>query len=505
MKTLFRVSIFLLTSALVTACGGGSSTSTPDMTTPTPTQTTVAPTTATVGIILTDASIDDYDHAFVTITSVKLLGDDNNQEIFSGEETVDLLALRDTLTLFAVNENVEPGDVNKIRLIASNMVLVVDHDDGTTTDTPVELVANGKIDLNPRGTFSIAAGDVVIISLDWDMRESLKLIETGSGKIKMRPVIFVEIGTAPAFKGGLVRVSGLVELIAPDFTAFRICAPDFSIQPVGTPVVAAMCLDILINDSTGIFDDQGKPVGVVDLGKGDPVTVIGLLQRSMDGPVVTPMEDDDGEVEQTPFQVVSIVVEGGPPGTWVPVKGTLQTVVDEMSGEFDYQVDEGQGFEADTVLTGLIVDATRLFSIAMETGVTEIDAADLQPEDRAVADSVQVVAADPADPDVLRIAIMLSRTPGDPIADSLSGTILSVNLTEESLMLSTSMGDRCVTTDVDTRIFQLFVHDDSTESVEVTLGDLDIGAKTGIVGMEDGMGCFAADLIISEGQASADE
>ncbi len=502
MKTLFRVSIFLMTSALLTACGGGTSTSTPDMTTPTP--TTVAPTTATVGIILTDASIDDYDHAFVTITSVKLLGDGNSQVIFSGEETVDLLALRDTLTLFAVNENVVPGDFNKIRLIASNMVLVVDHDDGSTTDTPVDLVANGKIDLNPRGTFSIAAGDVVLISLDWDMRESLKLTQTGSGKTKMRPVIFVEIGTAPAFKGGLVRVSGLVELIAPDFTAFRICAPDFSVQPLGTPVVAAMCLDILINDATGIFDDQGLPVGVVDLNVGDPVTVIGLLQRSMDGPVVTPMEDDGGEVEQTPFQVVSIVVEGGPPGTWVPVKGTLQTVVDEISGEFDYLVDEGQGFD-DTILTGLVVDDTRLFFIALDSGITEIAAGDLMVDDRAIADSVHVVAADPADRDVLRIAIMLARTPGDPVADSLSGTILSVDVAGEMLRLATAGGDRCVTTDMDTKIFQLFVNDDSTESVPATLADLTVGSKTGVVGAEDVAGCFAADLIISEGQSVAPE
>jgi len=498
MRALFQFPAFLLAVALLAACGGGSSApGSSDLSTP-----PLVSSKATVGLIITDASVNYYDHAFVTITSVELLGDDGKQLIFSGEETVDLLALQDTLNLFAVNENVDPGDFQKIRMIASEMTLVVDNEDGTTTDTPVDLVANGKIDLNPQGTFSIAAGDIVFVSLDWDMKESLKLTETGNGKIKMRPVVFVDIGTTPGFKAGLVRVSGMVKLIAPDFTAFRICSPDFSTQLPDDPLLGAMCLDILTNNTTGIFDDEGNAVGVVDLAKEDPVTVIGLLQRSVDGPVVTPMEDEGGEVPPTPFQIVSIVVEGGPPGTWLPIKGTLKSTVDDLSGEFDYLVDEGQGCEVDEILTGLVVDETRLFSIAVGTGITEIDAADLAPEDRAKADSVQVAAADPVDPDVLRIAIMLSKAPGDPAAESISGTILSVDLVEESLMLATASADRCVTTDVDTKIFQLFVHDDSTESVEATLGDLAIGAKTGVVGEEDGLGCFAADLIISEGQTA---
>ena len=65
-----------------------------------PSQPDNEPTTATVGILLTDAAVDDYKHAYVTITCVELIGsDDGHQLIFSGEETVDLLALRDSVRL----------------------------------------------------------------------------------------------------------------------------------------------------------------------------------------------------------------------------------------------------------------------------------------------------------------------------------------------------------------------------------------------------------------------
>ena len=120
---------------------------------------------------------------------MELLGENGHQLIFSGEETVDLLALRDSVKLIAVSEDVDPDDFSKIRLRAQDMQLVVDNEDGSSTMTEVDLVANGKIDLNPRETISIQAGDVVFASLDWDMHESLKLTETdnGNGRINMRP------------------------------------------------------------------------------------------------------------------------------------------------------------------------------------------------------------------------------------------------------------------------------------------------------------------------------
>ncbi len=498
MKTIFRLSASIVLAVTLVSCGGGSSTPDPVAVTP-----PVVATTATVAIILTDASADDYDHAFVNITSVELLSDDGNQTIFEGDETVDLLALRVTVQLFAVNENVTPTNVQKIRIKASGMILVVDHDDGLTTETNVELVANGKIDLNPLGTFPITAGEVVFVSLDWDVNESLKLTETGQGKIIMRPVIFVEIGTEPAFKEGLIRVTGMVELIASDFTVFRICSGDGAAQLPTDPILSALCLDVILTDNTGIFGEDGLPIMVSDLVKGDVVTVLGLLRRSMDGPAVTPLQDGGADVDPTTFQVLAIVVEGGDPGVWQQLLGTLKSEVDAVEGTFDFLLDNGQGFPDDTVLTGDLDPATRIFLISRDTGVTEITGADLMTEDRAAVDAVQVAADDAADPDVLRIAIMLARTPGADDVASIQGVVLSVDSGAGSLMVATDSMDRCVTTDADTRIFEVLVNDDSVENMPATLDDLDIGSMVFVTGEEDGAGCFAADLIIAEGQTAA--
>jgi hypothetical protein len=62
--------------------------------------------------------------------------------------------------------------------------------------------------------------------------------------------------------------------------------------------------------------------------------------------------------------------------------------------------------------------------------------------------------------------------------------------------------DRCVTTDTETKIYEILVNDDSVENMLATLEDLDVGAKIFVTGAEDGAGCFAADLIIAEGQAA---
>jgi hypothetical protein len=498
MKTTFRLSALLVLVMALTSCGGGSSAPDPAAVTP-----PVVASKATVAITLTDASADDYDHAFVNITSVELLSDDGNQVIFEGDETVDLLALRDTVQLFAVNENVTPTNVEKIRIKAGGMVLVVDNSDGSTTETDVELVANGKIDLNPRGTIPIAAGEVVFISLDWDVNESLKLTETGQGRVIMRPVIFVDIGTEPAFKEGLIRVTGVVQLIATDGTAFRICSAEDAVQIPENPILNELCLDIVVTDKTGLFAEDGRVITVGDLNKGDIVTVLGLLRRSMDGPAVTPMQDDSGaDVDPTPFQVLAIVVEGGDPAKWQQLLGTLKSAVDSVKNTFGFLLDNGQGFPDDTVLTGNLDPTARIFLISSDEGVTEITGADLMAEDRAAVDAVQVPAADAADPDVLRIAIMLARTPGDGDMASIKGVILSVDTVAESLMVATDIMDRCVTTHTETKIYEVLVNDDSVENILATLADLDVGAKIFVTGAEDGAGCFAADLIIAEGQAA---
>jgi hypothetical protein len=376
------------------------------------------------------------------------------------------------------------------------MQLVVDNDDDTTTVTDVDLVANGKIDLNPRQTITLAAGDVVFVSLDWDMNESLKLTETGNGRVIMRPVIFVDIDTEPGFKEGLVRVFGLVAAVASDGSAFRLCSPDIATQQPSTPVLGALCLDIVMTGKTGIFNAKGIPMMVSELGVKDPITVLGLLRRAMDGATVTTMLDTVGsDLAPTTFQVLAIVGEGGPEGTWARYKGRLESGVDADTGTFEFDV--GMVSE-EMILNGQLFDSSRIFSISGDTGVTEILAAELEKDDRAAVDAVMLPADVETDPDTLNIAIMLSRDDVD--RDNIAGKILSVDVGAGTMMITTSAGDACVTTDMDTQIFQIFVSDESVESMPASLGDLIIGSKVGATGEQ--LDCFAADLIISEGQAA---
>jgi hypothetical protein len=316
----------------------------------------------------------------------------------------------------------------------------------------------------------------------------------------MRPVIFVDIGTEPAFKEGLIRVTGVIQLIASDSSVFRICSGDDAVQIPENPILNSLCLDVIITDKTRLFGEDGLPIEAFKLAVGNVVTVLGLLRRSADGPAVTPLQDGGADVDPTPFQVLAIVVEGGDPAKWQQLLGTLKSAVDSVKGTFNYLLDNGQGFPDDTVLSGDLDPTTRIFLISRDMGVTEITGADLMAEDRTAVDAVQVPAADAADPDVLRIAIMLARTPGDGDLASIKGVILSTDSSTGSLMVATNTMDRCVTTDADTKIFEILVNDDSVENVPATLDDLDVGAKIFVTGAEDVAGCFAADLIIAEGQ-----
>lgn len=483
--------------SLVASCGGSSPTAENQPVQFSPDAIAEAPTTATVAIVLTDYAVDDYLQALATITSIELIGtDDSKQNIFEGEEVVDLLALRDELKLFAVNENVTPGDFSKIRMHASSMILVKDNGDDTTTEIEAKLVGNGKIDLNPRETITLNAGDVVFVSLDWDMKESLKLTEAGPNntKVIMRPVVFVDVGTEPAFKQGLVRVNGTVSFIAQDFSYFRICSTEMPVQLPENPQFGDLCLDILTNASTGIFNPKGEPITVSDLMKNDPVSVVGLLRRSVDGPALPILQDENGnELQPTLFQVLAIVVEVG--DTWARFRGTVLNVVDDMTSTFPFLADDDM---TGTEYTGRLSTATRIFKVSLADGVTEIAPAELMPDDRALLDAVTLPAPDESSPQVLAIALMLARTPPDG-DESMIGEIVSINNDEGTLQLLVDSTELCVSTvDGVTRIFEVVVDDTGITTSEVTLADLDVGANALVSGVAAN-GCYAADLIVAEG------
>jgi len=540
MKYFTKALRITLLTIFITACGGGggsgpASNSSADVNAnsnpaPDPVADPAPVEPATVAVILTDASIRDYDKALATITSIELIGDAGHVQIFSGSETVDFLQLADFGELFVVDGSVPPGDYDKIRLRVANMVLVNVVNGGNDIETPVDLVANGKVDLNPRGTFTLAPGQVVFVSIDFDLEKSMKLIETGNGKIKMRPVIFVDIGTRPAFKNGLARVHGVVDRIAVDASVFRLCMTKLisRFPPDDGASIDSLCLAVRANEKTGLFAKDGTPMTVGDLSIGQELTVVGILRLNGDGgePIPIPLpkdgteetdcQDDDVTIDDCPddgafdsFAMNAIVVEAGPLGTWTRLRGQLKSPVDDKTGFFGLFVFPGQGFPDDTVLTTQVFPKSRIYRIDGD-GLREISAAELMTEDRATLDGVLIpadVSTDQAE-DLFRSALILTtpaRSIPPPIEpEVIKGKILTIDAEAGSLMIATEAGDRCVSTNEETLIFEVFLVDEVFESVKVMLEELTEGSGVGVYGVDDGINCFAADLIIAEGQASID-
>ncbi|MDB4308124.1 DUF4382 domain-containing protein [Gammaproteobacteria bacterium] len=396
------------------------------------------------GPVSIDDDCDTNPQLLIEVTSVVLLGPDGPEEIFSGSMVFNLFKLKAGVELMLLDNEVKPGTYSKIRLnVAGNPLLVTENQpDGVDVKLP-----SGKIDLNPREEFSIAAGDTVLIKLDWHAHKSLKL---NRKQLILRPVIFVDVvindGEIPDPDERIVRASGIVGEIGTD--SFELCMAAF-IQPLPLPASGSAdddgeqagedCIDVVVTDKTGLFDENGEPQLFTSLATDDPVTVIGLLRRASDEidecdeasipesdcNIVTPLSavasnhkekhsgknhsdsdnsdsdndcdsdsdsDSDNDCSSPPdirFEIIAAVVEGGVPGTWTRERGTLETAADGM-GEFDFRLGGPEG----RLLLGKVYEETRIFLVSAEDGITEITAAELQAGDRAIVEAVFVPGDD---------------------------------------------------------------------------------------------------------------
>ena len=186
---------------LLAACGGGGNDGDPS---------NAVPTTGSVAVLLTDAPIDEFCQVRATVTGIDLLSDGGATNLFSGERTIDVLAMRNFSDFFTVDPSVPIGTYSKVRLTLSDLALVECDAAGVPEPDPdwdrPKLPGNGKLDLNPRGTFEVIGGEMLVIELDLDMEKSLHAHQTGTDKWQFRPVIFVTIRPDDDH---LVRVHGV--------------------------------------------------------------------------------------------------------------------------------------------------------------------------------------------------------------------------------------------------------------------------------------------------------
>jgi hypothetical protein len=482
---------FMLASLVLGGCGGGgggSGGASGD---------TASASSATVGVLITDAPVGRWDEALATIRSVVLIGDRGQVTLFEGEQTLDLLKLGDFSELFAVSDSVPPGRYNKIRLQLDDLVLNDRDDDGDLVESVrPQLVGNGKIDLNPRGDFLLAGGDVIVIELDFDMEKSLKITETGNGRLIVRPVVFVDIRTETPPDGRLTRIYGEITRLDPG-GMLELCQRRFASNSDDDDDddddrrdTLRRCITVDTDEKTGVFGTNGLPQPFGELSVGGKITAIGRLR-----PTDEDEDDDDDDEsrgddddERYRFVLDAYVIEEGPLGTFRRLRGLVATDFDPVAGRFGLDLAPGQGLESEEALPVRIFEESRIFDGA---GL-ELDPTALVAGRPALADGVLVLGAD----DVLRSPLVILREVDAGTSAALEGEIVSVDQDEETLLVNDGTMDRCVDA-ASARIF-LVDDDDGFSSSRGDIDDLDPGQAVAIFGTEGVDGCFIAETILAE-------
>ena len=328
--------------ALLTACGGGGDSGANSS------GTNPAPTTGSVAILFTDAPTDQFCHVFATVQGIDLLGSNGPTNVYTGPETVDLLAMRNFTDYFSIDPSVPVGQYEKLRMTLSDLALV--ECDAAGVQEPAgdwehpHLPGNGKLDLNPRGTFEVIGGETMVIELDMDMEKSLHLHQTGNGKWQFRPVVFVTIAPDDS---KLVRVFGQVRNFSN--TTFELCPiePVSSVDDDGaTP--SSECIDVVMDGNTSVFGEDGNPGSFAN---DDLVTAIGFLGLH---------DDADGDSHMDDLKLDAVVIEAGPLGTFERIRGEVVTA----PGNNDLFVFDPSPLD----------DATNAIDVALQGGHTRLRA-----------------------------------------------------------------------------------------------------------------------------------
>ncbi|MCG7872349.1 MAG: DUF4382 domain-containing protein [Candidatus Thiodiazotropha lotti] len=271
----------LLTLALISCGGGGSSDSS---STSDDTSSATSESTGTVGILLTDkpADPDLFLSMNATIEQVELLGPEGEGSVVLYDDTpqtVDLLRLRNESIPFTFRDDVPVGTYCKIRLILSDLELVlVDDTPDDLTDNETHrpnLPGNGKLDLVVRGCFTVDEGNVITVQVDLDGGNSIHIVENNQG-YSFRPVVFVDV-LEEGFESKLVRLSGEISEVMPDENALLLCD--------ALPVQGSNnmeCVEVRLGDDSAFFDNLNytgtpRPLSelLVETMVGQQITVIG--------------------------------------------------------------------------------------------------------------------------------------------------------------------------------------------------------------------------------------
>ncbi len=442
--SLLRIALLGIAAATlvtVAACGGGGGDGGGDG----DSSATVGPTapiTGKVAVLLTDGATDEFCQILATVESIDLLGESGSRtNVFTGPETVDILAMRNYTDFFAIDSEVPIGAYAKVRMTLSDLALVHCDDQGVREPEAdwehPNLPGNGKLDLNPRGTFEVIGGETLVIELDMDMEKSLHVHQTGNGKWQLRPVIFVTIRPDDS---KLVRVFGEARNVGS--STFELCPVEpVSSMDSGSSTPGTECLDVFTDAETGIFDETGARVDLSSVVSGDLLTAIGFL-------II--YDDADGDTRMDDLRLDAAVVELGDQGTFERVVGTVvsapgnndlfvfdPTSLDDATNAIDVRLQSGTRIFA-------LRSNEELTSAALQPGTTgEVDGVfTTPPRGEPLKSSLIVLDTDTTPAVSLLDAVIQNPIPADD--DPTTPTTRRFNVTVDALT-------KCVKTDGGTR------------------------------------------------------
>jgi len=487
----YRMALAALSLLFVAACGDGGGTSAPTA----QLSTSPADQTGVVGILIKDAPSDDFTRILMRMTRVELLGNGDPRTVFNGDREFDLLALRHHANLLSLSDGVAVGNYDKIRLRVSRITLHYLDNTGTEVSRNVRVPANGKIDLNPRGTFTVAADTALLIQIDLDAKKSIHVVGTGNDDFRFRPVVFVDIDER-AIPEGLLRVSGEVDAIDDD--GFELCRP----EGVLVDSLTNGCILVNTSDATAYFDADGQPIDPEGLISGETLTVFAEV-------IAVPLEDmdadDDLDDDDTIalIQLSAFVVHQGSPSNLLSLDGAAVSVVDG-DGQFDFQLDAGQELQEEAPISVQLQDNTRILS--------GDDLSELTPDaiDEGVLAGVSgvVLPGIPEDPTHLSAALIVIEglAPVEGLTE-LEGSVVSLDTETFSLFAENEAppGDRCIAPLPDARYLTVMDSDEGADHSEVDADYLAAGQAVTAFGVyADSGDCFQADTIIIDETGSED-
>ena len=368
-KSLTRIfSVFIL-GILFAVLGSCSSGDTPT--------TNATAGTGSVALLLTDAPSDIFEEINITVIKAELLSDSGAVTIFQGERTFDLLDLTDA-RIFAIREGIAAGTYNKIRLTLTQIELV-DYNDQNEEDQFLKyypkLPGNGKLDLNPRGSFDVVSGGTLSIQIDMDANKSVHIVKKGKkDEYNFRPVVFITIVT-DAFKERYVKLFGNIKDIDSTAQSFKLCNTNIPVRTDEdkTDDSNSGCVRVTVDGTTSIFDVNGMPAGFINLVEDEPATVFGYLQRDKDSDDDYDEKDNVDDRELDDLVLKAALIELGPETAFQKLNGTATSVVD-IDDQFTMDVDPGQGFSTPLSLKVQIQDGTILINLQGEpVSRTDID------------------------------------------------------------------------------------------------------------------------------------